>query len=252
MDAPHVETPRLVVRRELIAAGWTDRELRRQQRTGELLRLARGIYLPAPDAPPRFEARHALLAAVRDEREACGVLSHVSAALLHGMSTWGLPLDRVHRTRDRRTGGRVGEGVHVHAAPLDPGEVVELDGRLVTTAARTVIDVARTAGFEAAVAVADSALHKHLTDPDELARAVRRCTGWPGAPQARRVVAAADGDSESVGESVAGSPSDGPACRSRSCSGRSWVAGGSSRSISAGPSYRPSASSTGSRSTGGC
>jgi hypothetical protein len=201
MDAPHVETPRLVVRRELIAAGWTDHELRRQQRTGELLRLARGIYLPAPDAPPRFEARHALLAAVRDEREACGVLSHVSAALLHGMSTWGLPLDRVHRTRDRRTGGRVGEGVHVHAAPLDPCEVVELDGRLVTSAARTVIDVARTAGFEAAVAVADSALHKHLTDPDELARAVRRCTGWPGAPQARRVVAAADGDSESVGES---------------------------------------------------
>ena len=155
-----------------------------------------------PGAPPRFEVRHALLAAVRDEREAAdGVLSHVSAAVLHGLSTWGLPLHRIHRTRDRRTGGRVGEGVHVHAAPLAPHEVVEVDGLLVTTAARTVIDVARTAGLDAAVAVADSALHKHLTDPDELARAARRCTGWPGAPKARRVVALADGDSDSVGES---------------------------------------------------
>jgi hypothetical protein len=201
-DALPVDNPRLVVRRQLLAAGWTDHELRRQRRSGELVRVGRGAYLPAPGAPPRFEVHHALLAAVRDEREAAdGVLSHVSAAVLHGLSTWGLPLDRIHRTRDRRTGGRVGEGVHVHAAPLAPHEVVQVDGLLVTSAARTVIDVARTAGLDAAVAVADSALHKHLTDPDELARAARRCTGWPGAPKARRVVALADGDSDSVGES---------------------------------------------------
>jgi hypothetical protein len=199
---PRVEIPRLVVRRQLLAAGWTDHELRRQRRSGELVRLGRGAYLSAPGAPPRFEVRHALLAAVRDEREAAdGVLSHVSAAVLHGLSTWGLRLDRIHRTRDRRTGGRVGEGVHVHAAPLAPDEVVEVDGLLVTSVGRTVIDIARTAGLDAGVAVADSALHKHLTDPDELARAAQRCTGWPGAPQARRVIALADGDSDSVGES---------------------------------------------------
>ncbi|QYN33115.1 hypothetical protein K1T35_31920 [Pseudonocardia sp. DSM 110487] len=105
--------------------------------------------------------RHALLAAVRDERHAAdGALSHVSAAVLHGLSTWGLPLDRIHRTRDRRTGGRVGNGVHLHAAPLTPDEVDEVDGLLVTSVARTVVDLARTAGFDAAVAVADSALHK--------------------------------------------------------------------------------------------
>jgi hypothetical protein len=197
-----VDTPRPVVRRQLLAAGWTDHELRRQRRAGELVSLSRGVYLPAPGTPPRFEVRHALLAAVRDGREAAdGVLSHVSAAVVLGMSTWGLPLDRIHRTRDRRTGGRVGEGVHVHAAPLAPEEVVDVDGLLVTSPARTVIDIARTAGLDAAVAVADSALHQHLTDPDELARAARRCTGWPGAPGARRVVALADGGSDSVGES---------------------------------------------------
>jgi len=89
----------------------------------------------------------------------------------------------------------------VHAAPLAPEEVVEVDGLFVTSPARTVIDIARTAGLDAAVAVADSALHKHLVDPGELARAARRCAGWPGVPQARHVVALADGDSDSVGES---------------------------------------------------
>ena len=157
--------------------------------------------MPAPDAPPRFEVRHALLATVRDERHAAdGVLSHVSAAVLHGLSTWGLRLDRVHRTRDRRTGGRVGGGVHLHAAPLAPSEIVELEGVLLTSPGRTVADIARTAPLDAAVAAADSALRRHLVDPDELARAAHRCTGWPGAPQARRVVQLAEGGSASVGE----------------------------------------------------
>ncbi len=197
-----MDTPRLVLRRQLIAAGWTDHELRRQQRSGELLRVGRGAYVPAPGATPRFEVRHALLAAARDERHAAdGVLSHVSAAVLHGLSTWGLRLDRVHRTRDRRTGGRVGNGVHLHAAPLEPDEIDEIDGLLVTSVARTVVDLARTASLDAAVAVADSALHAHLVDPDELARAIRRCAGWPGSPQARRVVALGDARSDSVGES---------------------------------------------------
>ncbi|TQM37292.1 type IV toxin-antitoxin system AbiEi family antitoxin domain-containing protein [Pseudonocardia cypriaca] len=197
-----MDRPRLLLRRELIASGWSDQELRKQRRAGELHRLGRGAYVAAPGAPPEFEARHALLAAVRDERHAAdGVLSHVSAAALHGLSTWGLRFDRIHRTRDRRTGGRVGNGVHLHAAPLAPDEVDEVDGLLVTSVARTVVDLARTVGFDAAVAVADSALHKHLVDPDRLARAARRCAGWPGAPRARHVVAAADGGSGSVGES---------------------------------------------------
>lgn len=84
---------------------------------------------------------------------------------------------------------------------VGPGGVDEVDGLLVTAVARTVVDIARTAGFDAAVAVADSALHKHLVDAEELARAAHRCTGWPGAPQARQVVAVADGGSGSVGES---------------------------------------------------
>ena len=197
-----METPRLVLRRELIRAGWSDHELRRRQRSGELLRLGRGAYVQPPGSPPQFEVRHALLVAVRDDRHAAdAVLSHVSAAVLHGLSTWGLRLDRIHRTRDLRSGGRVGRGVHLHAAPLAPEDVDEVDGLAVTSVARTVVDLARSAGFEAAVAVADSALHRHLVTLDELERVAARCAGWQGAPQARRVITVADGGSESVGES---------------------------------------------------
>ncbi|WP_142048907.1 type IV toxin-antitoxin system AbiEi family antitoxin domain-containing protein [Pseudonocardia kunmingensis] len=46
-----METPRLVLRRELIRAGWSDQEVRRRQRAGELLRLGRGAYVQAPGRP---------------------------------------------------------------------------------------------------------------------------------------------------------------------------------------------------------
>jgi hypothetical protein len=91
-----------------------------------------------------------------------------------------------------------------------------IDGVRVTSAARAVVDIARTAEFESAVAVADAALRlrarrvepptssrlreRGVTGPD-LDAAVRRATGWPGVPDARRVVAFADARSESVGES---------------------------------------------------
>jgi len=86
-------------------------------------------------------------------------VSHVSAAVLHGLRVWGIPSDRVHVTRDRcRTGARRGSRVHAHSAPLDAEDVVMVGGVPTTSVARTVVDIARTAPFEQAVVVADSAL----------------------------------------------------------------------------------------------
>ena len=97
-----------------------------------------------------------------------------------------------------------------------------IDGLPVTTLARAVVDIARTAEFAAAVAVADAALRLEARRCRELGRgvgpasagfvsvapghaeldaALRRAAGWPGVPDARRVVAFADGRAESVGES---------------------------------------------------
>ena len=137
------------------------------------------------------------------------VASHVSAAVVHGLPTWGLPLDRAHVTVDRKTGGRLDPRLHVHTAPLHPNDVVVVGGLVVASPARAVVDIARTSGFEPAVAVADAALLAQPAEPTSRGRpsvksssaAIRRAKGWPGVPKARQVVAFADGRAESVGES---------------------------------------------------
>lgn len=141
------------------------------------------------------------------------VVSHASAAALYGLPCWDVPLNRVSVTRDRASGARRTPEVHVHAAPLAGGDVRSVapaDGAgtvPVTAPARTVVDIARTYGFEQAVVVADAALAKPRKDapplvtPVELAAAVADAAGRPGAAAARRVAAFADGRSGSVGES---------------------------------------------------
>lgn len=196
-------------RRALRAEGFPDDEVRRRLKAGELTAIRRGCYVLGSPPEDAVE-RHALL--VRAEVEhltGAAVVSHVSAAVVHGLPVWGIALARVHVTRNRRTGGRSGRQVHVHTAPLDAHEIEIVDGLPVTTLARTVVDLARAVPFEQAVVVADAALRAMAAlGPGRgdrlrtaLAAAVRRCVGWPGIPQARRVVAFADAGSESVGES---------------------------------------------------
>ena len=93
-----------------------------------------------------------------------------------------------------------GPFVRRHTSPLDPEEVVELHGWPATTLARTVVDLARSVPFAQGVAAADAALRG--LDPVLLLAALEREAGWPGVGRARRVVAFADGRSESAGESV--------------------------------------------------
>lgn len=198
-----MEVTGLGLRRRLIAAGYTDREIRRGRRAGELVTVRRGAYVAGDDARlTDAAARHSLLvAAALPDAGRGSVVSHASAAVLFGLPTWSVPLRRVHLTRHQRTGGRVGRTVHLHAAPLAPDEIVEVDGIAVTSPARTVVDLARALPFTVAVAVADAALRLGLVDREDIATAVERAAGWRGSPSARRVVAFADGRSANVGES---------------------------------------------------
>ncbi len=192
----------LVFRPALRAAGFTDDELRRMRAQARLTVVRRGAYVPSAD--PRLDdavARHALTvrAAVRT-MSADAVASHVSAAAMHGLVLWNVDLDRVHVTRDRRSGGRRTKVLHVHTAGLDADEIVEVDGVAVTSVSRTLADLARTLPFEQALVVADAALHRHRASPAAFADAVARAAGREGSPPARRVAAAADLRAESPGE----------------------------------------------------
>src|SRR5687767_11461134 len=90
--------PELRLRRDAVRSGWSDGELARLVRAGELERLRRGAYVNGV-LPENAAALHRLLirATVGGLRRSA-VVSHQSAAVLHGLPLWDVALDRVHVT----------------------------------------------------------------------------------------------------------------------------------------------------------
>lgn len=172
------------------------------RRRGELASLARGSYIGPSDLPADPRERHLLqILASADRLRVDAVVSHQSAAVLHGLDLWSTPLGQVHITRVLPAYGHRSNELHCHVAALASAEIVFGQDLLVTSPARTVLDLARSLPFEQAVVVADSALHLGLTTIDELHAALASAASRRGVRAAARVVAFADGRSESVGES---------------------------------------------------
>jgi hypothetical protein len=169
-------------------------------RAGELERLRRGAYV-AGTLPADVAAVHRLLVrATLSGLRRPAVVSHQSAAVLHGLPLWDAPLDRVHVTRPGGWNDR-GRVLRVHVAGLRDDEVMQVDGMPVTTLVRTALDLARSLPHEAAVVTLDAALHRKVLQLTDLRTRLMDIVGTPGSRSAARAVAFADGRSESVGES---------------------------------------------------
>jgi predicted transcriptional regulator of viral defense system len=86
---------------DLLADGWSTREIVRLARADELERIRRGAFDQTPAADlGQVEQHRRLIAATVRQTSASGVVSHMSAAVLHGLPTWRKDLARVHLTRD--------------------------------------------------------------------------------------------------------------------------------------------------------
>ncbi|WP_157970638.1 hypothetical protein [Nakamurella deserti] len=203
MDATGLPLSSTLSRADAARRGMTDDDLRRLVAGRVLTRVRRNVYLAsAAHGALSAEQRHAVaVRAAVAAHSVDAVVSHQSAAVLHGLPVWGTPLDVVHLTTRRRNAGRRSRLVHVHTAPVAPDEQCLIEGIAVTTPARTVFDLACSIRFEAAVVVADAALHAGSTSPADLLVQVERGRGRTGRPAARVAVTFADGRSESVGES---------------------------------------------------
>ncbi|WP_277831724.1 hypothetical protein [Speluncibacter jeojiensis] len=197
-----MSTDRVIHRAEALRRGHTDEEIRRLCTTGAWTRLRRGVYLLGEDSAEDRSARHRHLIQATAEC-VCDrtVISHASAAILHGFDLWATDLRRVHLTRDRTHGARTNPLVHVHSAPIDADEICEVGGLRVTTPARTLADLSRTLSFEQAVVVGDSALHRTKLTKDEARQALRARPRRPGNVRAARAIEFLDDRSEGVGES---------------------------------------------------
>ncbi|WP_024796653.1 hypothetical protein [Tomitella biformata] len=197
------EKPALLYRSDAVLDGATDSQLRSRRRTGELVHLTRGSYLLQTDygslnALGRHRAR---ISAVAHRHGEDAVISHVSAAAMHGYDLWDVHLDAVHLSQAGPANGKRRHGVHRHREQLAPGEIVSVGGILVTSAARTIADLARTVSLKSAVVTGDCALRRGLPTAALVAE-VAAAKGRHGAPNARHALALMDGRSESVGESL--------------------------------------------------
>ena len=185
-------------RADALAAGLDDRDLARAVRRGELTRIRRGAYADPAAGLPRHRALVLVTApALRDG----SVVSHASAAALHGLPLWRVEPDRMQVTRRPPGAGSGSARVHLHVARLPDDEVTLVDGVLVTRLARTVVDLARSLPFESAVIAADAALASGEVSREDLGACRVRMGPVPGSRRGARVLAFADGRSESAGES---------------------------------------------------
>ena len=160
----------LVLSREVASLGLDPVGLRRARARGELVRVRRGAYLPVGEWDPiGIEARHVLtaVAAVRACRSRV-VLSHVSAALLHGCPLLGAPPRDVHVSVPEAGGSRREHGFVEHARALDDDDVVHLHGVPTVGLPTALVDVALTESFARAVAMVDHALCGGLVTQEAL------------------------------------------------------------------------------------
>jgi hypothetical protein len=176
-----------------------------------LIRLRRALYFGADEwaALTSEERYRAYVTGVARGYEQRPVLSHQSAAVL-----WRLPIigpwpREVHFLVPHASGGRSDPGIRRHAVGVLQHEVVELDGLLVTSLARTIVDLATTAPLYAAVAAADAALwvpraggeHPRLTKA-ELWQTWEHRANFRGRRRAQQIIEFAETGAESALESA--------------------------------------------------
>ena len=204
MTSSHCDSADGLIRRSgALTMGLDDNAIARMRTSGSWQALRPGVYLESAVATGMDAAqRHRLLAAASlPLAPDNAVVSHQSAAIVHGFAVWGLSLRTVHLTRPGHGGGHRRRWMHTHLSPLRPDEVTVIDGIPVTTPARTLVDLSRSVSLESAVVTADHALHIEAVTVEELEDARQRVLRWPGIVRATRALAFADGLAESPGES---------------------------------------------------
>lgn len=132
--------------------------------------------------------------------------------MIHGLPLLDPPGAFVHAITDPAVRRRA-SAIAWHRRKLADSNVVEIDGLLVTSLPLTLLDLARTESFAAAVVALDAAVDTVEARPrwdartsriarDELVARLDAIAGAAGVRRARDAVSFADGRAESVGESL--------------------------------------------------
>jgi hypothetical protein len=196
---------------DLANAGFSRPSIRELTSRSVLVRVRRGAYVPADLAceipgSAQFRERTLGIAAAVAVAGPDAAASHHDAALLQGTDLLDRPPPELIAVSQPGGHDRLLRGsptVRIRATSLPPGQVTVRGGVPVTSAARTVIDLARTTSLRAGVVVADSALYRRKTPKAHLTTLIDSCRHWPGIHRARRVVGFSTDQAESPFESIA-------------------------------------------------
>ena len=197
------ETRGWFTRPEALQTGLDDNDIRRKIKSRLWTRVRHGVYTFTDLWVEQDEAAQHL-AAARSVARKLGpavALSHVSAALDHGLVVWDTDLSTVHVTRLDGGAGRPEAGVKHHEGLCVDSDVMEKDGYLLVKPVRAALETAALVSSEAAVVTLDSGLHSKHFDTAELDETFALMQHWPGALHLQFAVRFADGRAESVGES---------------------------------------------------
>lgn len=193
-------------RAQAIAAGYSAARIRRFLADGAWVVVRHGVYVPASalaavaDDPERRHAVEVSALLLALGRDAVGAGS--SAARILGLDTLREPAELVVLVDGPVMRGARRDGYVVRRAALPAGHRTTRHGVPITTAARTVLDLAREWPLVDAVVAADSAMRTARTSLSELHAVLADCAGWPGIQRATRVVDLADPNCESALESI--------------------------------------------------
>ncbi|MCR5978714.1 hypothetical protein GDN83_13415 [Gordonia jinghuaiqii] len=195
----------LIRREATLRLGISDDVVAAAVRRGDLVRLAPGVCVGTIDdeldAGGEYLYRLRSIAVATSARDRdTAALSHDSAAAVHGLSLLHPAREIVHLTKTEKRGGFRRGHRAVHAGPLSPDDIVEVDEVRVTSLERTAVDVAMDGDFARALVVFDRALALEA-DPTVMRTIIDSRGRWRGVGTARRALSLADAASESVGES---------------------------------------------------
>jgi very-short-patch-repair endonuclease len=177
----------VATRAQLLTAGLTRARLTHRIQTGRFRRLHRGVYLVGPVPLPRSAEMAAVLACGPD-----AVVSHGSAAAVLGLRPHPGPGAPVHVAIVGGDRGR-SPGLRPHRVrDLPADEVTRVTGIPVTSAARTLLDLAPGVGARELERALVRAERRDLLAPGELERVMGRRARTRGVRLLRSLIEDAD------------------------------------------------------------
>lgn len=193
----------VVLRRELLADGYTDNQIQTLVKKGELHRVRHGSYVDGAlwRSLDELDRHRVLVRAVLRRAHPSAVATHLSSAVERRAPVWGLSLDEAHLTRTDGKSGRREAGVVHHRGDLDESDVEVVNGIRVSRAARCAVEVTTMTTVEPALVTVNALLGSGVLSPSDLHAQVEALRHWPGTLTTTIVQRLADPRVQSVAES---------------------------------------------------